>query len=86
MFPCPLLRGRPTPSCMIDPAKVSLPYSAQSLCEAGGVGWDSVVLHFITPAEETVDIEVLNPRTVEARRRAKWPPRERTTERGHGLD
>jgi len=37
-------------------------------------------------AGETVDVEAPDPRTVEARRRAEWPPRESSTERKRGPD
>ena len=34
----------------------------------------------------SVDVEALDPRTAEARRRGEWPPREHSTERECGPD
>ncbi|KAF8491208.1 hypothetical protein F5888DRAFT_1737803 [Russula emetica] len=57
---------------------------------AGGVWWESTPLILDCPqlalAVEMGNVKAPNPCTVEAKRKAKWPPRGQATEQKHGPD
>jgi hypothetical protein len=73
------------------PARLKPPdYVAEDSGKAGGVWPESAPAMLGCPqlvfAVEMGDIEAPNPRTVEAKRKAKWPPRGQATEHKHGPD